>query len=88
LTVKNASVEGAYITFSNNIRGYNVSVTASATSQTVSFGTAHPDANYAVFCTPDWNTSCYVSNKTVNGFTLNYGTAAPAAQQVDWFVAR
>lgn len=88
LTVKNASVEGAYITFSNNIRGYNVSVAASATSQTVSFGTAHPDANYAVFCTPDWNTSCYVSNKTTNGFTLNYGTAAPAAQQVDWFVAR
>ena len=88
LTVKNASVEGAYITFSNNIRGYNVSVAASATSQTVSFGTAHPDANYAVFCTPDWNTSCYVSNKTVNGFTLNYGTAAPATQQVDWFVAR
>lgn len=88
LTVKNASVEGAYITFSNNIRGYNMSVAASATSQTVSFGTAHPDANYAVFCTPDWNTSCYVSNKTTNGFTLNYGTAAPAAQQVDWFVAR
>jgi hypothetical protein len=88
LTVKNASVEGAYITFSNNIRGYNVGVTASATSQTVSFNTAHPDANYAVFCTPDWNTSCYVTNKTTNGFTLNYGTAAPAAQQVDWFVAR
>jgi hypothetical protein len=88
LTVKNASVEGAYITFSNNIRGYNVAVSASATSQTVSFGTAHSDANYAVFCTPDWNTTCYVTNKTVNGFTLNYGTPAPAGQLVDWFVAR
>ena len=88
LTVKSATIEGAYITFSNNIRGYNVAVSASATSQTVSFGTAHSDANYAVFCTPDWNTTCYVTNKTVNGFTLNYGTPAPAGQLVDWFVAR
>lgn len=88
LTVKNASFEGAYITFSNNMRGYNIAVSASATSQTVSFGTAHSDANYAVFCTPDWNTTCYVTNKTVNGFTLNYGTPAPASQLVDWFVAR
>ena len=88
LTVKNVSVEGVYITFSNNIRGYNVAVSASATSQVVTFGTAHSDANYAVFCTPNWNTTCYVTNKTVNGFTLNYGTAAPAGQLVDWFVAR
>ncbi len=88
LTVKNANIEGAYITFSNNMRGYNIAVSASATSQTVSFGTAHSDANYAVFCTPDWNTTCYVTNKTVNGFTLNYGTPAPASQLVDWFVAR
>lgn len=79
---------GNYITFSNNVRGYNVGVTASATSQAVTFTTAHPDANYAVFCTPDWNTTCYVSNKTTTGFTLNYGTAAPAGQLVDWFVAR
>ena len=65
-----------------------IGVTASATSQAVTFTTAHPDANYAVFCTPDWNTTCYVSNKTTTGFTLNYGTAAPAGQLVDWFVAR
>ena len=88
LTVKNANVEGAYITFSNNIRGYNVAVSASATSQVVTFGTAHPDANYAVFCTPDWNTTCFVTNKTTTGFTLNYGTSAPSSQLVDWFVAR
>ena len=100
LTVKNAAVQGTltvtdsatfngnFITFSNNVRGYNVSVTAAATSQTVSFLAAHPDANYSVFCTPNWSTTCYVSNKTTSGFTLNYGTAAPAAQLVDWFVAR
>lgn len=84
----NATFSGSHISFSNNIRGYNVAVSVSATSQVVTFGTAHPDANYAVFCTPDWNTTCYVTNKTANGFTLNYGTAAPAGQLVDWFVAR
>ncbi|USN95564.1 MAG: hypothetical protein H6793_00120 [Candidatus Nomurabacteria bacterium] len=88
LTVKNATVEGAYITFSNNIRGYNVPITASTTSQSVTFSTPHSDTNYAVFCTPDWDTTCYVNNKTVNGFTLNFGTAAPASQKMDWFVAR
>jgi hypothetical protein len=88
LTVKNATVEGAYISFSNNIRGYNVAVASSVASQTVTFGTAHSDANYAVFCTPNWNTTCFVTNKTTTGFTLNYGSAAPAGQLVDWFVAR
>ena len=97
LTVKNATVQGTLtvtdsatfagnvITFSNNVRGYNVGVAASATTHTVTFGTAHPDANYAVMCTPDWSTTCFVSNKTASGFTLNFGTAAPSGQLVDWF---
>lgn len=88
LTVKSVNVEGAYITFSNNIRGYNVAVASSASSQNVTFGTAHPDANYAVFCTPNWDTTCFVTDKTTTGFTLNYGTAAPSGQLVDWFVMR
>lgn len=88
LTVKNANVEGAYITFSNNIRGYNVSVLTATSTQTVTFSTAHADANYAVFCTPDWNTTCFVTNKTTTGFTLNFGTTAPAGQLVDWLVIR
>ena len=88
LTVKSADIQGDYISFSNNIRGYNTSVTAATTTKVVTFGTAHPDANYAVLCTPNWNTTCFVSGKTTTGFTLNFGTAAPAGQLVDWFVAR
>lgn len=84
----NATFAGNYITFSNNVRGRNIAVNASNTTQAVTFATAHADANYAVFCTPNWNTSCFVTNKTTTGFTLNYGTAAPAAQLVDWLVAR
>jgi hypothetical protein len=88
LTVKRADIQGGYISFSNNIRGYNTSVTAAATTKVVTFGTAHPDSNYAVLCTPNWNTTCFVSGKTTTGFTLNFGTAAPGGQLVDWFVAR
>lgn len=88
LTVKRADIQGEYISFSNNIRGYNNSVTAAASTQSVTFGTAYPDANYAVFCTPNWNTTCFVSGKSTTGFTLNFGTAAPAGQLVDWFVAK
>lgn len=75
------------ITFNNNVRGYNIAVTSSSTSSAVVFGTAHTNANYTVMCTPNWNTTCFVTNKSVNGFTLNFGTAAPGAQLVDWFVA-
>ncbi|MCA9330186.1 hypothetical protein KDA11_06045, partial [Candidatus Saccharibacteria bacterium] len=79
---------GNYVSFSNNIRGYNVAVSASSTEKTVTFATAHANANYAVFCTPNWNTSCYVTDKTTTGFKLNYSTPAPSGQLVDWFVAR
>jgi hypothetical protein len=84
----NTTFSGAMISFSNNVRGYNVVVVASATSQTITFGTAYPDANYAVLCTPNFNTTCYITNKTTTGFTINYGTAAPSdgSGRVDWFV--
>lgn len=100
LTVKNATVQGTltvtdsatfngnYITFSSNVRGYNVAVTSNSTTLTVNFPTAHPDADYAVMCTPNWDTTCFVSSKTAAGYTLNFGTAAPGSQLVDWFVVR
>lgn len=42
-------------------------------------------AAYAVTCTPNWNTSCWVTSKTTTGFTLNY-TLTAAAQTADWIV--
>jgi hypothetical protein len=73
---------------SSNVRGINVSVPASATSLSVTFGTAYSNSTYAVFCTPNFDSTCYVSNKTDSGFQLNFGTAAPGGGTgtVDWLV--
>ncbi len=47
-----------------------------------------PDARYAVLVTPNWNTTCFVSNKATTGFTINFGTPAPAGAMIDWFMVR
>lgn len=72
----------------SNTRGVDVAITQSSTTLNVTFGTVYPSANYAVLCTPNYSTTCYVTNKTTNGFTLNFGTAAPANASVSWMAIR
>jgi hypothetical protein len=84
----NATFNGDYVGFSNNVRGINQAITTGATTLAVAFGTAHADAAYAVNCTPSYDTTCFATNKTTTGFILNFGTAAPASAAVDWFVVR
>lgn len=55
----------------------NQSVAAGATSLVVTFGTAEPDTNYAVFATPSWGAYVWVTGKSATQFTLNFSTAAP-----------
>lgn len=47
-----------------------------------------PDATYAVQVTPSWLTTVRVTSKTTAGFTIDFGTAAPAGATVDWFIVR
>ena len=83
----NVTFNGNVASFSNNVRGINQAITTGATTLAVTFGTAYPDAAYAVNCTANYNTTCFVTGKATTGFTLNFGTAAPASSTVDWFVA-
>lgn len=46
------------------------------------------DANYGVIVTPSWGTTAWVTNKATSGFTINFGTAAPANATVDWILMR
>jgi hypothetical protein len=47
------------------------------------------DANYQIVATPSWATTVWVTGKTTTGFTLNFGTAAPDANQtVSWLLFR
>ncbi|MGI0010478.1 MAG: glycosyl hydrolase family 28-related protein [Nitrosopumilaceae archaeon] len=48
-----------------------------------------PDANYAVIITPSWLTTIRVTSKATTGFTVDFGTATPDANQtVDYFIIR
>jgi hypothetical protein len=49
---------------------------------------AEIDANYSLVCTPSWNTTCWPSAKATGGFTINFGTAAPAGATVSWLLFR
>jgi hypothetical protein len=90
LTVNGSVIfNGPTLTLSSNIRGIDQAIGNGATTATVTFGSAYPDANYSVQCSPTYNTTCYITGKTTGGFTINFGTAAPDGnQKVDWLVVR
>lgn len=46
------------------------------------------DTSYQIVATPSWNTTVWITNKTTTGFTLNFGTAAPASQTCAWLLYR
>jgi len=69
----------------NIFKGNNVAVAAGATSLAVSLSKTLSNTNYAVYVTPQWNTSVWITGKTTTGFTINFGTAAPTGgSYVDW----
>jgi hypothetical protein len=87
-TIDAFTLNGPFLSANNNIRGISVSLPTSSTALAVSFSTAHPDTHYAVVVTPSYATTHYVTNKTVSGFTINFGTAAPSGAVVDWMTIR
>ncbi|MEM3618233.1 MAG: hypothetical protein QXK47_04065 [Candidatus Bathyarchaeia archaeon] len=68
----------------------NVPVPEGATSLPVTFENFNEfDANYLVFVTPQWNTTVWITDKKTTGFTINFGTAAPAGgSALDWATLR
>jgi hypothetical protein len=82
-------IEGNIVLHSN-IRGIDQTLGTGATTLAVTFATAakQPTASFGVQCTPSYNTTCFVTAKTVSGFTLNFGTVAPAMAKVDWLLVR
>ena len=71
----------------NWFKGNNVAVAAGATSLAVTLSQTLPSTNYAVYVTPQWNTTVWITGKTTTGFTINFGTAAPTGgSYVDWVI--
>jgi hypothetical protein len=69
-----------------NVRGINVGVTADASLLRVSFPTPETDAAYGVQVSPSWPTMSAISDKTAEGFTITFGTPAPASATIDWLL--
>lgn len=58
-------------------------VTLAATSLVVTLPLSEQDANYGVSVTPSWLTTVRVHSKTTTGYTIEFGTGAPASATVD-----
>lgn len=62
----------------------NIPVTAAATTLAVTFVRSESDpAKVGVLVTPNWLTTCSVTNKATTGCTVTFGTAAPASATID-----
>lgn len=64
----------------------SATVTASVESFTVSLPATAPNANYQLTITPNWNTTFWVSGKTIINFTVYFNTPSPAdgSGSIDW----
>lgn len=68
--------------------GCNLAVPTGATSLAVTLARREYDAGYGVTVTPSWLTIVAVTAKTTTGFTVTFGTAAPAGATVDYSLFR
>ncbi len=71
-----------------NLRGINVSVEAGALYFAVPLERPEVDARFGVQVTPSWPTPLAIVGKTTTGFTVSFGTPAPADAHFDWFLVR
>jgi hypothetical protein len=64
------------------------SVTAAATSVSITWPRAEGDTAYGVVATPNWLTTVAVTAQTTTGCTVTFGTAAPANARLALFTFR
>lgn len=68
--------------------GTNIAVPTGATGAAVTFAQAEPDTNYMIVVAPSWATSWTVTGKATTGFTVAFGSAAPAGATFSWMRVR
>lgn len=74
-------------THAANFRG-NITLPAAATSIAVTLPNAEADASYAVAIDMPYNAKAWVTDKTVNGFTINVDVAPGGNQVLRWMLWR
>lgn len=63
--------------------GSTVTVTSGSLSVTIVTTATLP---YGVFVTPTWSTQCWITNKTITGFTVNFSNPPPVNSTLYWSI--
>lgn len=61
---------------------YKLDLPEGLSSRSVPFPADRRNTNYSASCSANYNTTCWVTNKTVSGFTVNVGTPAGVGAEV------
>lgn len=71
-------------------RGFYQSVADGAANHTITFPVAEADNVYAVWVTPNWNTTIYITARTTTNCTVAFGSVAPIGgwATIDYKVTR
>lgn len=73
---------------SSNVRGVNVAVESSSLYLEVTLPRPESDRKFGVQVTPSWPTTLAIAGKSTTGFTVSFGTPAPAHSHIDWLLVR
>ena len=78
----------ATTTKAQNLRGIDIPVPVGSKQFVVKFPQPEKDNTYAVFLELPWLTHRAITNKTPEGFTVQFETAAPQGAKLDWMLVR
>jgi len=71
-----------------NTRGNNVAVETGVLYHEISLPHPEVDGRFGVRVTPSWPTTFAIVGKSPSGFTVSFGTEAPANAHLDWLLVR
>lgn len=77
---------GTHLSLNPNTKGYNISVPANSTNLNVTFTQPLENTNYGICVTLSWNSGYFITNKGINGFTINFANPPTTPQTLDWFI--
>jgi hypothetical protein len=88
-TIQQSGLSGTSVP-AKNLRGIGVFVTGDTLTMPIGFAAQELDASYSILVQCDWQTTAIVQNKTISGFAVTFGTAAPhsGGGHLDWLLVR
>lgn len=81
LEIETGSIKG-----NDGIRGINVTVAEGSNQVFVQFPNTNDTTDYAIGITPNWYTDFKVTEKSVDGFRVEFKNVAPLGATFDWIV--